>query len=96
MALLAVAIMRKKCYGHQMNESDAYPLIWKTIHKVGFFFFFFSSLGKPPMVCGGSQARGQIGAVAAGLHHSHSNAKSKPCLLVTYTTAHDNAGSLTH
>ena len=27
-----------------------------------------------------SQARGQIGAVAAGLHHSHSNARSKPCL----------------
>ena len=31
----------------------------------------------------GSQARGQIGAVAPGLHHSHSNAGSKPCLLPT-------------
>ena len=29
---------------------------------------------------GGSQARGRIGAVAAGLHHSHSNAGSEPCL----------------
>ena len=29
---------------------------------------------------GNSQARGQIGATAAGLHHSHSNAGSKPCL----------------
>ena len=26
---------------------------------------------------GGSQARGQIGAAAAGLHHSHSNTRSK-------------------
>ena len=29
---------------------------------------------------GGSQARGRIGAVAAGLHHSHSNARSSPRL----------------
>ena len=32
------------------------------------------------MAYGGSQARGQIGAVAAGLHHRHSNAGSEPCL----------------
>ena len=32
---------------------------------------------------GGSQTRGQIGAVAAGLHHSRSNARSKPCLQST-------------
>ena len=29
---------------------------------------------------GSSQARGQIGATAASLHHSHSNARSKPGL----------------
>ena len=33
-----------------------------------------------PAVYEGSQARGPIGAVDAGLHHSHSNAGSKPCL----------------
>jgi len=32
------------------------------------------------VACGGSQARGLIGAVAAGLRHSHSNARSKPHL----------------
>ena len=32
---------------------------------------------------GGSQFRGQIGAVAPGLHHSHSNAGSEPCLRPT-------------
>ena len=35
------------------------------------------------MTYGGSQARGQIGAVAAGLHHSHSNAGSELCLQPT-------------
>ena len=29
------------------------------------------------MACGSSQARGQIGAVAASLRHSHSNARSE-------------------
>ena len=33
--------------------------------------------------CGGSQARGQIGAVATSLHHSHSNMGSKPYLRPT-------------
>ena len=33
-----------------------------------------------PTAYGGSQARGPIGAVAAGLHHSQSNARSEPCL----------------
>ena len=28
--------------------------------------------------CGSSQARGRIGATAAGLRHSHSNARSEP------------------
>ena len=32
---------------------------------------------------GSSQARGHIGAVAAGLHHSHSNAGSEPRLRPT-------------
>ena len=31
----------------------------------------------------GSQATGRIGAVAAGLHHSHSNAGSEPRLRPT-------------
>ena len=29
------------------------------------------------MVYGGSQARGRTGVVVAGLHHSHSNARSE-------------------
>ena len=36
-----------------------------------------------PAAHGGSQARGRIGTVAAGLHHSHSNAGSEPRLQPT-------------
>ena len=35
------------------------------------------------MPYGGSQARGLIGAVAAGLRQSHSNEGSEPCLQPT-------------
>ena len=42
-----------------------------------FFFFFFRV---KPTAHGGSQARGPIGATAASLRHSHSNAGSEPHL----------------
>ena len=48
--------------------------------ELGFFIClscFVSFLG---WAYGSSQARDPIGAAAAGLHHSHSNARSKPCL----------------
>ena len=45
-----------------------------------FFFFFFFLFRAVAMAYGGSQARGLIGAAATGLHHSHSNAGSKPHL----------------
>ena len=48
---------------------------------LGFYFFilfyFICLFRTTPMAYGGSQARGQIGAVAANLYHSHSNAKSE-------------------
>ena len=37
-------------------------------------FFFFGLFRAVPVAYGGSQARSRIRAVAAGLHHSHSNA----------------------
>ena len=47
-----------------------------------YFFVFLLLLWASPAAYGGSQARGRIGAVAAGLHqsHSHSNARSEPRL----------------
>ena len=52
------------------------------------FFCFFcccclSSFRAAPAAPGGSQARGPIRAVAAGLHQSHSNARSELCLQPT-------------
>ena len=44
---------------------------------VVFFFFFLVFFRAAPTAPGGSQARGPIGAVAAGLYQSHSNARSK-------------------
>jgi len=53
------------------------------IWNLNFFFFFFCLFAiswATPAAYGGSQARGRIGAVATGLHQSHSNAGSEPCL----------------
>ena len=38
------------------------------------------------MTYGGSQARGRIGAAAAGLHHSHSNTGSEPICIPHYSS----------
>ena len=48
------------------------------------------------MACGGSQARGLIEATAAGLCHSNARSAAYTTESATYTTAHGNAGSLTH
>ena len=47
------------------------------------YFCLFAFSRAAPAAYGGSQARGLIGAVASGLHHSHSNARSEPCLQPT-------------
>ena len=48
-----------------------------------YFLGLFVFSRAAPMARGGSQTRGLIGAVAASLHHSHSNARSEPCLQPT-------------
>ena len=48
-------------------------------NKCLFFFVVFCPFRVTPVAYGDSQARGRIGAVAAGLCQSHSNARSKPC-----------------
>ena len=62
------------------------PLLLASV-KLSFFsffsFFFFVSLAALAAY-GGSQAKGQIGAVATSLHQSHSNAGSEPLLRCHY------------
>ena len=48
-----------------------------------FVLFCFCLFRAAPAAYGGSQARNQIGATAAGLHHSHSNVGSEPRLQPT-------------
>ena len=45
-------------------------------HPLPFFLLFRAT----PKACGGSQARGRIGATAAGLCHGHNNTGSEPHL----------------
>ena len=47
-------------------------------HFILFLFFVFLGLHLQHMEV--LRARGQIGATTLGLHHSHSNARSEPCL----------------
>ena len=42
-----------------------------------FYLLFVFFLRAAPWAYGSSQTRGRIGAVAAGLHHSHSKARSE-------------------
>ena len=64
-------------------------LVSEVEHLFIFFFFIFfffcllPFLWAAPAAYGGSQARGQIGATAAGLHYSHSNTRSEQCLQPT-------------
>ena len=55
----------------------------------------YSLFRATPTAYGGSRARDWIRAVAASLHHSHSNKGSKPWSAI-YTRARGNARSLTH
>ena len=53
--------------------------LWETRHSIFILFYFclFAISGGAPVANGGSQARGQVGAIAAGLHQSHSKARSE-------------------
>ena len=62
------------------------PLSTSSTRVVHLLHFFFLSFGAASAAGGGSQVRGQIKAVASSLHHSPSNAGSKPCLWPTHSS----------
>ena len=72
--------------GHSLGSFGSSQLITTAPQLLpsSFFFFFFFGLfaisRATPVAYGGSQARGLFGTVAAGLHQSHSNVGSEPCL----------------
>ena len=58
-------------------------------------FLLFFAFRAAPMAYGSSQARGQIRATAASLHHKPWPRQIQAAS-VTYTTAHSNAESANH
>jgi len=60
------------------------PCHHSTIEGFFCFVLFCLLFRATPMAYGSSQVRGQIGAAAAGLHHSHSNEGSEPRLRPIY------------
>ena len=78
--LLYFIVSHVKSYKHLNHTSNETKDNYKSLF---FFFFFFLSFRATSVAYGGSQARGRIGTVAAGLHYSHSNAGSKLCLRPT-------------
>ena len=68
----------------QQNSAEAPANIpWPVGNLFIFFFFFFFSLVFLGPHLQHMEARGRIGAVAAGLRHSHSNTGSEPHLQPT-------------
>ena len=57
-----------------------YELAYLYFSPVDSFFFFSCLFRAAPAAYGSSQARGRSGALAATLHHNHSNSGSKPHL----------------
>ena len=53
-------------------------MLWEIEWKINPLSVFFFTAA--PEAYGSSQSRGQIGAAAASLHHSHSNVGSEPHL----------------
>ena len=58
-----------------------YDLVGNSLFKKKHFFFFFLLFRGAPVEYVSSQARNQIRATAADLHHSHNNVGSKLCCL---------------
>ena len=69
------------CVRERDRETEIRPKIIVTIIII--VIIIIGLFRATPTAYGGSQARGRIGAAVAGLHHSHSNTESQPCLRPT-------------
>ena len=67
------------------TNTEPWPELQSGTTSFCFLFFFGLSVFSraTPAACGGSQARGQIGDAAAGLHQNHSNTGSELLLQPT-------------
>ena len=81
---------------NNLGLRESKPENWVRSYDFLFFFCLFVFSRTAPTAYGGSQAKGHIGAIAAGPCQSHSNMGSKPCLQSTSQLTYGNARSLTH
>ena len=89
---LTLSRVRAGCLGFRSPQLDS---LYPSAHHLHSFFFFSLLFRATPMAYGSTQAMGWIGGIAAGLHHSHGNVRSK-LYLQPHTTAHSNARSPIH
>ena len=61
----------------QQSRQQIYLIFSRISLRHYVFYISIYIFRATPMTYGCSQARGQIGATAAGLHHDHSNAGSE-------------------
>ena len=84
------------CVASVLNHEFKYFIDFIILFYFILFHLFYLCFRATHATYGGSQARSVIRATAASLCHSHSNARSKPCLWPVPQLTHSNAGSLTH
>ena len=70
--------LRERCYEATSDDGEKEPCGegWYLFLCLFLFLLFRAA----PAAYGSSQARGPVRATAAGLYHSHSNARSEPRL----------------
>ena len=68
----------------EITKSSAFAIQLGCFFLYFYFYFVFSRTA--PVAYGGSQARGLTGAVATGLHHSHSNSGSEICVWPSHSS----------
>ena len=82
---MLVRMWRKGTLVHRWWECKLIQPLWKIILWFLFLSLFFCLFMGAPMAYGGSLARDQIRALAAGLHHNNSNTGSKLPLRPTHS-----------
>ena len=66
-----------------VGKNYPFSIVFPLLLFIYLFIFCLCLFTAAPVAHGGSQDRGPIGAVAAGLRQSHSNARSEPRLQPT-------------
>ena len=70
-------IVKRQDVSFVKEKYGQWSVIASSVKSLWFVFWVFCLFRAKPMAYGGSQARGQFRPIAASLHHSHKNVRSK-------------------